>query len=206
MADVRLTATNPEDSSVVPVACNAKGELKLEELPTFDGNVDGNLTVAGSATVAGEVEAQEVDAIKRGTDGVGSMSGTVKFGVHDINGDFQVTHGVIQTYGSGVTGPGGTGGDLSFSTKQTYADGGEMQEVFRLYWNSSASFVSGCTFAGNKAGITDEGFLWCTTRRGDTVILDATSQGLGSWVSYEPPTRRDVLSKESSQDTGKTPQ
>ena len=31
MADVRLTATNPEDSSVVPVACNAKGELKLEE-------------------------------------------------------------------------------------------------------------------------------------------------------------------------------
>lgn len=31
MADVRLTAINPDDSSVVPVACNAKGELKLEE-------------------------------------------------------------------------------------------------------------------------------------------------------------------------------
>lgn len=31
MADVRLTATNPEDSSVVPVACNSKGELLLEE-------------------------------------------------------------------------------------------------------------------------------------------------------------------------------
>ena len=31
MADVRLTATNPSDSSVVPVACNDKGELKLEE-------------------------------------------------------------------------------------------------------------------------------------------------------------------------------
>ena len=31
MTDVRLTATNPEDSSVVPVACNEKGELKLEE-------------------------------------------------------------------------------------------------------------------------------------------------------------------------------
>ena len=30
MADVRLTAINPEDSSVVPVACNAKGELLLE--------------------------------------------------------------------------------------------------------------------------------------------------------------------------------
>ena len=55
MTDVRLTATNPEDSSVVPVACNAKGELKLEEVPTFDGNVDGDLTVSGSAEFAGNV-------------------------------------------------------------------------------------------------------------------------------------------------------
>ena len=31
MADVRLTATNPEDSSIVPVACNEKGELLLED-------------------------------------------------------------------------------------------------------------------------------------------------------------------------------
>lgn len=30
MADVRLTATNPENSEAVPVACNAKGELLLE--------------------------------------------------------------------------------------------------------------------------------------------------------------------------------
>ena len=46
MTDVRLTAINPEDASVVPVACNARGELKLEEPiapPSFDGNVDGAL-------------------------------------------------------------------------------------------------------------------------------------------------------------------
>ena len=61
MTDVRLTATNPEDSSVVPVACNAKGELKLEEVPTFDGNVDGDLTVSGSATFAGNVLANTVE-------------------------------------------------------------------------------------------------------------------------------------------------
>lgn len=206
MADVRLTATNPEDSSVVPVACNAKGELKLEEPPTFDGNVDGNLTVTGSALVSGEVETPEVDAIRRGNDGVGSMSGTVKFGVHDIQGGFEVTHGVIQTYGSGVTGPGGTGGDLSFSTKQTYAGGGALQEVLRLYWNANASFASGVVFAGNNAGITEEGYLWCKTRRGDTVILDSTSNGLGVWENYDPPARRDVLFKESSQDSGQTPQ
>lgn len=52
MTDVRLTATNPEDSSVVPVSCNAKGELLLEETPGFDGNVDGDLTVSGGASFA----------------------------------------------------------------------------------------------------------------------------------------------------------
>jgi len=52
MSDVRLTATNPEDSSAVPVACNSKGELLLEEIPdqSFDGDLDGDLTVSGSAT------------------------------------------------------------------------------------------------------------------------------------------------------------
>ena len=52
MADVRLTATNPEDSSVVPVACNEKGELKLEEPIGFDGTLDGDLTVSGRGTFA----------------------------------------------------------------------------------------------------------------------------------------------------------
>lgn len=37
MADVRLTATNPEDSTVVPVACNDKGELLLEEPLVVEG-------------------------------------------------------------------------------------------------------------------------------------------------------------------------
>ena len=37
MTDVRLTATNPEDSSVVPVACNEKGELLLEEPQVVEG-------------------------------------------------------------------------------------------------------------------------------------------------------------------------
>ena len=55
MSDVRLTATNPEDSSAVPVACNAKGELLLEEIPdqSFDGNLDGDLDVTGRAEFAG---------------------------------------------------------------------------------------------------------------------------------------------------------
>ena len=41
MDDVRLTATNPADSSIVPVACNDKGELLLEEPITGPPGEDG---------------------------------------------------------------------------------------------------------------------------------------------------------------------
>ena len=75
MSDVRLTATNPADSSVVPVACNEKGELLLEE-PTLSSddyvkvigdNMTGALTIGpddGSAVTTlaenGNVIAQGV--------------------------------------------------------------------------------------------------------------------------------------------------
>ena len=56
MADVRLTAVNPEDSQVYPVACNDKGELLLDSGgASGDLDVAGNLTVAGSATFAGVI-------------------------------------------------------------------------------------------------------------------------------------------------------
>ena len=44
MTDVRLTATNPEDSSVVPVACNSRGELLIEGSESSNNFPDG-LTV-----------------------------------------------------------------------------------------------------------------------------------------------------------------
>ena len=59
MADVRLTAVNPEDSQVYPVACNDKGELLLDSGgATGDLDVTGNLTVAGSGSFAGVVTCQ----------------------------------------------------------------------------------------------------------------------------------------------------
>lgn len=66
MADVRLTATNPEDSSVVPVACNAKGELLLEE-PTLSSDdyvakagdtMTGNLHLGDKITLNPDGSAQ----------------------------------------------------------------------------------------------------------------------------------------------------
>ena len=71
MSDVLLTATNPADSSVVPVACNEKGELKLEEPilvegpqgekgdkgdsgDPFSGNFAGHVTFSSTLTWAGD--------------------------------------------------------------------------------------------------------------------------------------------------------
>ena len=49
MTDVRLTALNPETSEVVPVACNSRGELLIDEatdyLPLTGGNLTSDLTI-----------------------------------------------------------------------------------------------------------------------------------------------------------------
>ena len=57
MTDVRLTALNPEDSKVYPVACNASGELLVDkgEPEGPDLNVEGELSVGGSANFAAQV-------------------------------------------------------------------------------------------------------------------------------------------------------
>ncbi len=59
MTDVRLTALNPEDSTVVPVACNSSGELLVDkgEPEGPDLNVEGDLSVGGSAEFAGSITA-----------------------------------------------------------------------------------------------------------------------------------------------------
>ena len=169
MADVRLTATNPEDSSVVPVACDASGRLLLEEQgqgppgpegppgpkgddgkdgDPFSGNFAGDVTFGGSAEFAGEIKVQGTNTPS------GRWSGINKYGSL-----------LIGTTSEAV-------GDARVSIDSS---------------NGSAEF------AGGKAGFTAEGYLWCTTRRGDTVILDATSNGLASWVEYTPTTRIDDL-------------
>lgn len=49
MTDVRLTATNPEDSTLVPVACNSRGELLIEE-PVIE-QIDNNVEINGGLTL-----------------------------------------------------------------------------------------------------------------------------------------------------------
>ena len=248
MADVRLTATNPEDSSVVPVACDASGRLLLEEQgqgppgppgpkgddgDPFNGNFADDVTFGGSAKFAGSVNsdglffsgtpttsrglfqanvpsdkvgnaantneafrvvrynpltsAQESTNVAIYSDGSAEFKGRVK--VEDVTG-------VSSFYASSAKDAGKahfTGTIIGDPSADNYlflgqvAGGNDNGVKFSVASDGSA------TFAGNKAGFTKEGYLWCTTRRGDTVILDATSNGLASWVEYTPTTRKDEI-------------
>lgn len=297
MTDVRLTATNPEDSSVVPVACNAKGELKLEEVPTFDGNVEGDLTVSGSASFAGVTRIGDPDnadptsadasgvrisnagviKIKKsaeggalsvvdendgtnayiGSNGNADFSGNVKIGNYNPNapdaadlGVYGFASGSLWINSNAVDSPvfiarkdnvdrvllnsDGSGtftGNVQFGvTGVNNSDQGSVKAfpVGRLQINGTVPTVGEATsyfiecnnngadkfivrkngsvsFAGNKAGFTAEGYLWCTTRRGDTVILDFTSNGMATWAPYTPPNRLTDLQDRWSEKDGILP-
>lgn len=197
MADVRLTATNPEDSSVVPVACDASGRLLLEEPqvvegppgpegPTgpkgedgkdgkdgdpFSGNFADDVTFGGSASFAGSINTA---GLRSSCD---ELQGVPLNVIRERSGPE-----LLATFKSSHDGPGTT--------------------VIRLHCDGSVDFAAG------KAGFTAEGYLWCTTRRGDIVVLDATSNGLGTWVEYTPTSRiddvRDKLDA-NNPDTGEMP-
>ena len=180
MADVRLTATNPEDSSVVPVACNAKGELKLEEFPdqSFDGNLQGDLTVSGRATFGGSVLTQDGGVFV--TRSITADDESLFF-ANDANG----------------------GGKFSVTRQGTYIG----DTITNAHQNANtALFNNGAvTFAGNRAGFTREGYLWCTTERGDTIRLVGSSNGMAVWENYTPSTRLDEIKEQWSEKNGIRP-
>ena len=274
MSDVRLTATNPEDSSAVPVACNDKGELLLQEIPdqSFDGDLEGDLTVTGDASVQGEMYVGNFDASSTSAYGVAVQPGGTIFVQRSIglNGCVNVWGGTSETaviYSNGsakfdgilnvgkdpdelgkyapgyvdlnraagtstvfqgalagvpttvikASGSARFGGYDPNSTSTNTTQGAYFAPFGTLYVNrtfaGNAAVFTGrlngdqtsvinsngsVSFASGKAGFTAEGYLWCTTQRGDTVMLDATSGGIGAWVAYTPETRRELLDEKIS--------
>ena len=222
MTDARLLATNPENSSLVPVACNAQGQLIVQDVQIEgidnDVTVNGELTVTGGADFTGDVQIAgdanegeegcrmrafgQISACASGRNVWAGFSKGSKVATSIIlsdgsaefaNGNFRVgVQGGFSSYRNNPEDPGkGEGLNLVQFLSNFYSLKGQ---VFRININGDVISEGGAEFAGGKAGFTAEGHLWCTTRRGDTVILDATSNGLASWADYTPPsTRRDVL-------------
>lgn len=154
MTDVRLTATNPVDSSVVPVACNEKGELKLEE-PLI--NSDEFVAKAGD-TMTGNLHLG--DGITLNPDGSAQLaSGKI---------DVYETGKVI--YGDKIT-LDGTNGSAEFALLTSYAGsvstlGAKASSGLLVENNGSSGNISqiglGYTFGSTYhptaiAAITDSG-------------------------------------------------
>lgn len=237
MADVRLTATNPEDSSVVPVACDAAGRLLIEEPQViegppgppgeqgppgqdgqdgdpFSGNFAGDVTFGGSAAFRSTIDVYDAGATNRavriqprfgGFLEVINTSESADATVFQVIPDAPANAANIKLKKNGSAEFAGQVLALDIVVRQS----NDEYPVYRglAVDGTNTSRINGdgsAKFAGGKAGFTPEGCLWCTTRRGDTVILDATSNGLASWVEYTPTTRLEEIRDKLDANRGET--
>tara|TARA_B100000459_G_scaffold114377_1_gene67685 strand:- start:3178 stop:3786 length:609 start_codon:yes stop_codon:yes gene_type:complete len=199
MTDVRLTATNPDDASVVPVACNEKGELKLEEPIAFDGDLDGDLSISGRASIGADNFVTPL-YVKGENATVSKVEST------NVQCLQQLTNSSTDLFYVGTSGDNWnvqTAGNQRMSvTKSGRVGIGEPAPKAKLD-------VAGDLKVNAKAGFTADGYLWCTDSRGHTHILDFVSNGLATWAEYTPPTRieeaqeklEEVLEKEGDDDS-----
>ena len=223
MADVRLTATNPDDSSVVHVACNEKGELKLEEPIVVEGppgapGEQGPPGQDGQDGAPGQ-DGQDGDPFSGNFTGDVYFDGKVGIGTTDLDAKLHVDKGhvVIGQKSGGNTGmrnyikfgrannpkaaigfvnnESNGRGSLIFmndsdSNSIEFTDADECMRITHYGYVGVGVMSPKTKFSvHNLAGFTEEGHLWCTTRRGETVILDFISNGMAVWESYTPPSR-----------------
>ena len=238
MADVRLTATNPEDSSVVPVACDASGRLLLqdpevvegpqgpqgppgpegppgpkgEDGDPFSGNFAGDVTFDSGASFAGGKSIIGDDGSAQFANGkfdIYNSGNLVSEGFWTLDGKLTInrnSNSQVLDMGTGDT----VNCTFISSDGVNSAGGiyiGQNLTSLSLDTNTRIACDGSVFFAGNKAGITAEGYLWCTTRRGDTVVLDSTSNGVGIWEEYTPSTKIEIWDELNAirPDSGETP-
>jgi len=131
MTDVRLTALNPVDSLVYPVACNTSGELLVADdgidyLPLAGGTLTGGLT-GTTATFAGDVSCTKV---RNNTAG----SGNGQFEINPSDSTVFYSYRVRQTDNS-----------LCVDTQST-------NEAFVYGVDGSATFSGNVFIGGTTAG------------------------------------------------------
>jgi len=159
MTDVRLTATNPDDSSVVPVACNSRGELLITE-PVIE-NIPNDLRVDGVVI--------SMDRADRN----GFASGASWLGISNSNGQ-ELVGGVTSMTGNGVNISSngyrysdnlGTSLEYAGSTSAAKIDveGQIGKIVFRTAtdWPSGSSFAIPARFTIDESGGRMSNLMLC---------------------------------------------
>ena len=148
MTDVRLTALNPVDSQVYPVACNTSGELIVEQVdPGPDLTVTGDLTVNGTATFDSSITAN----------GSAGVSGNVTSGSSTASGQFKVTSPASITP---------SGADAFLATHPAVGNGNAIQMKF----DGSALFASNVTSLGNFQSDTTGAYNFLAASSGTTYL------------------------------------
>ena len=207
MTEVRLTATT-EDGQVVQVLADASGRLRLEEPiitegppgpkgdpgepgrkgdpgDPFSGNFigdvyfDGNVGIGATNPGANLVIANETNSSKNGLEfDIDNSNAGNRLLSYDRNSGERTAFNIDAS---------------EFTYKASNND-------VRVRVNSAGNVGIGTNnprtkfdVEGCKAGFTAEGNLFCTTVRGDLVILANTSNGIGYWEDYEPPFTADLL-------------
>lgn len=167
MADVRLTATNPADSSVVPVACNAQGELLIEG--GGGGDFPGNITVAGTgsfgSTVYSNTWFQSNRTVGSQSCFVGNLNGSDNVNITaggSATFALQVLAGSSPNQGSGtgVRIDGENGGILASSA----SGGNTLFKGFQAGSNTVTSQISAAGDANFVGNVTAANITTFTTR------------------------------------------
>jgi hypothetical protein len=155
MTDVRLTALNPEDSTVVPVACNSSGELLVDkgEPEGPDLNVEGDLSVGGSITAAGNLNVGGYLASLNTASGVKVFDSGKIYLQNDGTGPIDYTPFRIY-YGSALKAQFTNQGDLTTEGSAVFASDVSMkgsQIKCGTYDTRSTSGIGINVFSGSKA-------------------------------------------------------
>jgi hypothetical protein len=148
MTDVRLTALNPEDSQVYPVACNSSGELLVDKGETVEyvkvagDNMTGDLTL-GTNKILLDAGAGSINLAAQATESINVT---------------QVGTPVYRVTSSGSTyigNPAGTGGlGPSNSKVALNADGSAT-----FAGDATVGDVNTVTGAGNGVVLTNTGYI-----------------------------------------------
>tara|TARA_B100001094_G_scaffold199026_1_gene193108 strand:- start:3710 stop:4285 length:576 start_codon:yes stop_codon:yes gene_type:complete len=167
MTDVRLTALNPVDSQVYPVACNTSGELIVEQVdPGPDLTVTGNLTVDGTSTFSSTIIADVATFA-----GVVTVSSNIN-GLKKVSGSGSTTQPVLRVYSDTLTAytvnlnANGSADFTDYSSTFAGINGGsavfyggdssttsESNAKFRLNTNGSASFQGDIICTDSSKGV-----------------------------------------------------
>jgi hypothetical protein len=215
MVDVRLTATNPDDSSVVPVSCTAAGLLRVEpqvQGPPGQDGAQGEKGDKGDPGAPGQngQDGQDGDPFTGNFTGDVYIDGSV--GVLEPN-PVQPVHlncNVVTQHGRAVMQncyyddswvilfPELAAGFVNiasgankFSVGFKHPDDPQLLERITLTEGNKVGIANSnpttTLDVGGKCGFTANGELWITDSRGNKYKTDFVSGQLMQWTEYTPP-------------------